>query len=155
MAVVSCQLSVVDVVFGRRGSHAANRFEVVVQLGAEFIEKRLELRNGSLREKSSPAGAAQPVFGIIQRTPRVAHESAVVCVRPTPCSFSDVGSDAAGRSDDLCANSVFSEMLPAKRCIPDCICAFFREIVNAKILKVCSHKLFAAHLAKSVAIANN
>jgi len=148
MSVVSCQLSVVDVVFGRRGNQTANRLEVAVQLGAKFIKKWLELRNGFLREESSAIAPAQPMLGFVQRSARVSHEPTVVSIRATPYSLSNIGSDAIRGSDDLRANSAFREVLPAKGCIPNRVCDFLRQFVNAKVLKVCSHRLMAVLLAK-------
>jgi hypothetical protein len=138
LSVVGCQLLGIRV-FGCVGHNWANRFEIAVQFGAQFVKKWLKSFDLVCFEHSASIRSTQEMLSLVQRTARSANETPVVGKAASANSFGNISSNAICSPNELQPNRFFLERFPTGYQIPNLIRYFLRKLINPKFLKISPH----------------
>ena len=103
----------------------------------KVVHQRLEFIYISGCQKLSFECSTEKMLCFVQRSPRDFNETSVILKVVAASAFSDVRSDAVGAPYNLPADGVTGKPIPAENDIPNGICKFLRQLVNAKIFEVC------------------
>src|SRR5262249_32258948 len=100
------------------------------------VDDDLDLVDLDVSEKLPAIGSSQPMSRFMQRASGGSDKALVIPETASSRSFSDVCTDAVGRSYHLLANRVLGKMVPRSHHRPNRIREIFRQSIHAKVLEI-------------------